>query len=88
MGVNVFSMYQAAAMMRKKKEKTVVENNPEIHICMKNQDIVVDHNNTDNCDFVKAAYVLLRICDDKNLIDEVNKTLESENINLCIKERR
>lgn len=60
--------------------------NAEISIKLNNENIIVDHENTEDKDFVKAAYVMLQICESEGLISSVNDVLKSCHTNMQIVE--
>ena len=58
----------------------------EISVKMNNDEIVVDYDNAKDEDFIKAAYGIIKACQQKGLTKYLVAVLQTENINLNITE--
>ena len=76
------------SMLNRRKENTTPKPsyNTEISIKINDDKIIVDYDNTKNEDFIKAAYGIIRACQQKDLTKHLATVLQTEHINLNITE--
>lgn len=78
----------AVSMLNRRKENTTPKPsyNTEISIKINDDKIIVDYDNTKDEDFIKAAYGIIRACQQKGLTKHLAAVLQTEHINLNITE--
>lgn len=78
----------AVSILNRRKENAMPKSpyNAEISIKMNNDKIVVDYDNANDEDFIKAAYGIIKACQQKGLTKHLAVVLQTEHINLNITE--
>lgn len=75
-------------MLNRRKENAMPKSsyNAEISVKMNNDEIIVDYDNADDKDFIKAAYGIIKACQQKSLTKHLAAVLQTEHIDLNITE--
>lgn len=82
------AIFPAVSMLNRRKENAMPKPsyNAEISVKMNNDKIIIDYNNADDEDFIKAAYGIIKACQQKGLTKHLAAVLQTEHINLNITE--
>lgn len=78
----------AISMLNHRKENAMPKPsyNAEISVKMNDDKIIVDYDNAGDEDFIKAAYGIIKACQQKGLAKHLATVLQTEHINLNITE--
>lgn len=78
----------AISMLNHRKENAMPKPsyNAEISVKMNDDKIIVDYDNAGDEDFIKAAYGVIKACQQKNLTKHLTAVLQTEHIDLNITE--